>query len=244
MILLVVALNAWFDRTRTRDWDLPLRVTVYPIATDDVAMAYAVRLEADDFGAVGAFFAEQAALYGIGLEEPVRIRVSHAAREAPPARADGAGLVATMIWSLRTRYWAWRVAARDPLPTPDIQVFALYQRGENDVALPDSVGLSKGLFAIAHLYADPAAAGENQVVIAHELLHTLGASDKYDLATGRPRLPDVVGEPDRRPIYPQSLGEIMAGRIAVSARDAVVPDDLDSMVVGPTTALEIGWAQP
>ena len=189
LILLVVALNAWFDRARTRDWDLPLRVTVYPIAIDDVASPYANKLEADDFGTVSAFFTEQAALYGIGLEEPVRIRVSHAAREAPPSRAKDAGLVATMIWSLRTRYWAWRVAARDPLPTPDIQVFALYQHGEDGVALPDSVGLSKGLFAIAHLYADPAAAGENQVVIAHEILHTLGASDKYDFATGRPRLP-------------------------------------------------------
>jgi hypothetical protein len=36
----------------------------------------------------------------------------------------------------------------------------------------------------------------------------------------------------------------MAGRIAVSATDAVVPDDLDSMVVGAATALEIGWTKP
>jgi hypothetical protein len=184
VILLVVALNAWLDRALTRDWDRPLRVTVYPLATDPAAVAYANGLEADDFAAVSDFFSKQAALYDVGLAEPVTIRVSHAARESPPARADRAGLFATMLWSLRTRYWAWRVAARDPLPTPDIQVFALYQPGQDDVALPDSVGLSKGLFAIAHLYADRAAAGPNQVVIAHEILHTLGASDKYDIATG------------------------------------------------------------
>ncbi|HET6585306.1 MAG TPA: hypothetical protein VFG69_17730 [Nannocystaceae bacterium] len=190
------------------------------------------------------FFAEQAAHHGVALEEPVLIRVSHAALEAPPSRADRAGVLATMLWSLRTRYWAWRVSARDPLPTPDIQVFALYQQRQDGIALPDSVGLSKGLFAIAHLYATPAAGDANQVVIAHELLHTLGATDKYDVATGRPRLPDGVAEPDRRPVYPQDRGEIMAGRIALSPTEAVVPDDLHAMVVGAATAQEIGWTKP
>ena len=33
----------------------------------------------------------------------------------------------------------------------------------------------------------------------------------------------------------------MAGRIATSARDAVIADSLDDMLVGPVTALEIGW---
>jgi len=65
-----------------------------------------------------------------------------------------------VLWSLRTRYWAWRVAANDPLPSPDIQIFAIYQRGNANRALPDSVGLTKGLYAIANLYADPQAAGE------------------------------------------------------------------------------------
>ena len=33
----------------------------------------------------------------------------------------------------------------------------------------------------------------------------------------------------------------MAGRIATSARDAVVADSLEQMLVGSATALEIGW---
>ena len=241
-ILLVVGLNAWFDRALTTDWDLPLRVTIYPLAADDENAAFASRLEADDFAAIDAFFATQAALYGVEIEEPVRIRVSHAARSAPPTRARDAGVVSTVLWSLRTRYWAWRVAARDPLPTPDVQIFAIYQRGHADRALPDSVGLTKGLYAIANLYADPEAAGSNDIVIAHELLHTLGATDKYDLATGRPRVPDGLGQPARAPLYPQQYGEIMAGRIAISATEAAVADDLDSMLVGPLTAREIGWS--
>ncbi len=219
-ILLVVGLNAWFDRALTTDWDLPLRVTIYPLAADDENAAFASRLEADDFAAIDAFFATQAALYDVEIEEPVRIRVSHAAHTAPPARARDAGLLSTVLWSLRTRYWAWRVAANDPLPSPDIQIFAIYQRGNANRALPDSVGLTKGLYAIANLYADPEAAGSNEIVIAHELLHTLGATDKYDLATGRPRVPDGLAEPERSPLFPQQYGEIMAGRIALSPTEA------------------------
>jgi hypothetical protein len=109
--------------------------------------------------------------------------------------------------------------------------------------VPDSLGLSKGLVAIAHLYADAGAQGSNQLVVAHELLHTLGATDKYDRATGQPLEPDGLGDPAQSPRYPQQFGEIMAGRVATNARDAVIPGDLTPMLIGPRTAREIGWAQ-
>jgi len=81
------------------------------------------------------------------------------------------------------------------------------------------------------------------VVLAHELLHTLGATDKYEPTTGVPRAADGLGEPDREPLYPQRYGEIMAGRIALAANEAIIADDLAQMVVGPLTAREIGWTE-
>jgi hypothetical protein len=245
-ILSFVALNAWFDRALTTDWDLPLRVTVYPIASpgDSDVARYAARLTADDFADVARFFAQEAETYGVELEEPVRIRVSHAVQSAPPDRANDAGFLTTALWSLRMRWWAWRVAANDPLPPPDIQVFALYQQASPGVALPDSVGLAKGLLAIANLYAVATASGTNQIVVAHELMHTLGATDKYDLRSGFPLVPDGLGEPDQRPTFPQRYGEIMAGRVALAPDRAAMPDDLDDVVVGAATAREIGWSRP
>jgi hypothetical protein len=140
------------------------------------------------------------------------------------------------------RYFAARTAWKDPLPTPDIQVFALYSPlRAGAAAMPDSIGLSKGLMAVTHLYGDARAAGSNQVVLAHEVLHTLGATDKYDLASGQPLVPTGLAEPDRRPLYPQRFGEIMGGRIATAADTAVIADSLDDMRVGPQTAGEIGW---
>ena len=54
---------------------------------------------------------------------------------------------------------------------------------------PDSHGMQKGLVGVVHAFADRRHEGANDIVIAHELLHTVGASDKYDLATGAPRYP-------------------------------------------------------
>jgi len=244
-VLAFVALGAWLDHARSTDWDGTLRVTVYPVcATSDAdTRRYVASLDATSFEDIPVFFAEQASRYGVKLDEPVRIRVSTAAPGMPPAPPAAPGPVSVAIWSLRLRYWAARVAARDPLPTPDIQVFALYHAAAGASAVPDSLGLSKGLMAVAHLYASPNASGSNQVVLAHELLHTLGATDKYDPATGQPIEPAGLGDPGQEPRYPQDTGELMAGRLALSPREAVVPDNLRQMVVGPVTAREIGWVR-
>jgi hypothetical protein len=245
-VLAFVATGAWLDRARSRDWDAPLRVTVYPLGAvdDEIVRAYVGELTADDFDEVEQFFSGEAASYGVALVEPVSVRVSRAAAELPPAFPGRPGLLSIALWSLRVRWYAAQVAWDDPLPTPDIQVFATYAAGgEQAGPLPDSVGLSKGLVAIAHLYGDRAAGRTNQVVLAHELLHTLGATDKYDRGSGQPLEPAGLGEPHRAPRYPQDTGEIMAGRIAVSAHDAAMPDGLEQMVVGPATAREIGWTR-
>ena len=65
------------------------------------------------------------------------------------------------------------------------------------------------------------------MVIAHEILHTLGASDKYDLATLAPLYPGGYAEPERDPLYPQSFAEIMAGRYAADAHTFEMPESLD-----------------
>ena len=242
-VLVFVSLGAWLDRVRSTDWDAPLRVTVYPIAAEGVTPAELRALDVDAFADTEAFFAEQARDYGIEVDPPFRFRVSWAAPGPPPEAPKDGGPLSIAWWSLEMRYWAWRVAANDPLPPPDIQVFAVYYPDTDGRVVPDSLGLSKGLMAVTHLFVGPAAAERNQVVLAHELLHTLGATDKYDLATGQPIAPDGLGDPDQEPRYPQQVGELMAGRVAVSPQDAEIPAGLGQMRVGETTAREIGWVQ-
>jgi hypothetical protein len=242
-VLVFVALGAWLDRRRSTDWDGTLRVTVYPVAadTDPVTTRFVAGLDDDAFSDVTDFMADEAARYAVGIDEPVSVRVSHAVRELPPAAPTDPGPFRVALWSLKLRYWAWRVAADDPLPPPDVQVFALYRTPDGGPVAPDSTGLRKGLVAVTHLFAGDEASGGNDVVLTHEFLHTLGATDKYDLRNGQPQAPLGLGDPAQNPLYPQQTGEIMAGRIALNAHEATIPDSLEQMTVGPVTAREIGW---
>ncbi|HLV64525.1 MAG TPA: hypothetical protein VKY73_01880 [Polyangiaceae bacterium] len=77
-------------------------------------------------------------------------------------------------------------------------------------------------------------------VVAHELFHTLGASDKYD-EHGRTRIPEGLAEPERVPLFPQPGAEIMARNRVIGAAREMVPESLDELFVGRWTAREIGW---
>ena len=81
----------------------------------------------------------------------------------------------------------------------------------------------------------------NQIVMAHELLHTLGATDKYDLGTNLPIFPHGYASPTLQPLYPQRSAELMGGRIPLDERTAEMPSGINRTLVGPTTAAEIGW---
>jgi hypothetical protein len=90
-------------------------------------------------------------------------------------------------------------------------------------------------------FAAPEMDGTNDVVIAHELLHTLQATDKYDPQTDAPSFPSGYGDPRQVPLYPQATAELMAGRRMLSPTRWEEPRNLDEVVVGPATAVEIRW---
>jgi hypothetical protein len=244
LILVFVALNTYFDRVYSTDWNLPLRVAVFPINADgsDAATAFIRRLKTEDFDSIEAFFDEEAREYGVALERPVQLTLEPELYEQPPFLRPNTGTLGVVWWSLKTRLWVWR---RDAVATvaPDIKLFALYHDPQRTPALPHSVGLQKGLFGIVHLFADPVMRGSNDAVLAHELLHTLGATDKYDPMTNLPLHPHGYAEPSLEPLHPQQFAELMGGRIPIAADRAVIPEALEQVLIGPQTAAEIGWTK-
>ena len=144
-----------------------------------------------------------------------------------------------MIWSLKMRWWASSTAGEQDEIDPDVRIFVRYHRPDGAILLENSVGLQKGMVGIVNARAGRREQGSNNVIIAHEFLHTLGATDKYDPSNGQPVPPDGLGEPTRKPLYPQRYAEIMGGRIALAVNDAVVPKGLKFAVIGPLTASEI-----
>jgi hypothetical protein len=77
-------------------------------------------------------------------------------------------------------------------------------------------------------------------VTTHELLHLLGAKDKYD-ARGRSLVPEGLAEPELSPLYPQRHAEVMARNVALSPTEERPPESLSDLKVGAETAREIGW---
>jgi hypothetical protein len=242
LVLFFVSVSTWLTQARSTDWNNSLWVKIYPISADgsEASRHYVERLELDDFLSIENFIARETARYGRGVERPVRIELGRPVGEQPPAMGPSPGVPQVMWWSLRMRWWAGGIAEDQDDPPPDVRIFVRYHAPRDDLMLEDSLGMQKGMVGIVNAYADRRHTEINNVIIAHEFLHTLGASDKYEAASGLPAFPAGYAEPDRKPLYPQKRAEIMGGRIAVSEADATIPTSLRDVVIGPRTAEEIG----
>ncbi|MEC5385377.1 hypothetical protein VVD49_06555 [Uliginosibacterium sp. H3] len=241
-ILATVALGTWRSQSVARDWRSTLHIAIFPINGDGSAAAAAriASLNETSFKGIEDFLAGQALEYGNQTLMPVRVSLQPELKTLPPA-APGAGhsMLDVMVWSLKLRWWAWRQPSGSP--RAHTRAFVIYWDSEKtDGRIPNSHGLSKGLIAISNVHAVANMQRTNSVVIAHEILHTLGATDKYDPASLMPLYPDGYAEPGRQPRFPQRLCEIMAGRIPLSDGVLTMPGSLNDCLIGPRTAQEIG----
>ena len=241
LILFIVSVSTWLTAARSTDWNGSLWVKVYPINADGSAetQAYIEALALDAFEPIEEFVAREALRYGRSLPRPVRMELGRQVREQPPILDGQPGVPAIMWWSLKLRWWAADVTDAQDNPDPDVRIFVRYHAPRDEIRLENSVGLQKGMVGVVNAYASRRHAGSNNVIIAHEFLHTLGATDKYDLSTGLPSFPDGYAEPERTPRFPQERAEIMGGRIPFADDDAIIPPSLRQVVIGNLTAAEI-----
>ena len=241
-ILALVAGVTWMTKHRALSWDSTLDVVIYPINADksDVTRAYLATLRTDTFEPIGTMMLEEARRHGMTRNAPVRVWLAPEVDAMPPAPVPDAKLFSIMTWSLKLRYWAWRHDRFDRTK-PNIRLFALFHDPARRSVLAHSQGLEKGMLGVANVFAEVLQEGGNNVVLAHEMLHTLGATDKYDPRTTLPQFPDGFAEPQKSPRFPQAFAELMGGRIPVSDSRAEIPDDLSQCRVGTATARELKW---
>jgi len=241
LILFFVAFGTWLTQARSTDWNNSLWVKVYPINADgsEESRKYINSLDLDDFLAIETFIAREVEKYGHAITRPVRMELGQEIREQPPLISETPTTFDIMMWSLKIRWWAGSVAGPQDSPDPDVRIFVRYHAPNGQIELENSVGLQKGMVGIVNGYAGRRESSVNNVIIAHEFLHTLGATDKYEPGTGQPNFPGGFAQPDLNPRYPQEIAEIMGGRIALSEFDAVVPKSLKYVIIGAATAREI-----
>jgi hypothetical protein len=241
-VLATVAVGAWQKRMLTTDWKRTLDVVVYPINGDghDTTSAYIGKLDAAAFGSIVEFAHREAQRYDVGLPTPLSVKLGPLVSSIPPATPRNKAALNIMLWSLQLRFWAWR---NDNFagPKPDVRVFAVYFDPAATPRLEHSIGLKEGLIGIARVFAASHMTEENNVIIGHEILHTFGATDKYDPGTSQPVYPDGYAAPGQSPLYPQEFAEIMGGRIPISQTQSEIPLALDFALVGEKTAAEIHW---
>ena len=243
-VLLMVAVGGWLAKSRTTDWDKPLNVIVYAINGDGstASQKYIDQLDKADFNLIEPFFENESERYKLALKKPVDIFYAGELKIKPPPPPRNYSTFSIMLWSLKLRYWAWK---NDDYPYPeDVRIFVLYFDPGKTKTVAHSLGLQKGLIGVVNAFATKEMKKENHVIIAHELLHTVGATDKYDLRTTLPIYPIGYAEPDRSPVLPQEKAEIMAGRIPISETRAEQPESLEDVKLGKYTAIEINWLVP
>jgi hypothetical protein len=244
LILVNVAVGAWLTHARTTSWEHPLRVAVFPILADasPATSAYVATLTTDTFAPVDDFFRDEGKRYGLPLAHPVELRLAPRLDAVPPPPPYGESGLSVLLWSLQMRFWAWHHGGVDG-PKPHVRLFVIFHDPALNTSVPHSLGLQKGLIGVVHVFASTGQAAENKVVIAHELLHTVGATDKYDPATNQPRFPDGYADPEQQPLLPQSYAELMGGRIPRSRTEAEMPAGLGAVLIGDRTAREINWVR-
>ncbi|MCA1979103.1 MAG: hypothetical protein LDL19_07680 [Thiobacillus sp.] len=230
----------WLEQWMVRGWGTALAVDLVPINGDGSAAAAATiaALDAADFDDINAFLERETARYGVRVAPAMHLEVLPEAKARPPAPPQNGNVLETVWWSLKLRGWVYRQSGQWLPQLGRVKLFVLYHAPQDGVALAHSLGLQKGLIGVVHAYADPRQQGQNNLVIAHELLHTLGATDKYG-AGGFPVYPDGVADPSLPADAPQREAEIMAGRYVNAAGKLTMPASLELCVIGPKTAHEI-----
>jgi hypothetical protein len=245
VVLAVVSIVTWLDKTRTTSWDNTVWVGIFPLNGDggEVTARYIEGLRVEDFTSIETFFEQQASHYGVKVNRPIRVDLYPSLRELPPHLQPHPNLFEVMWWSLKTRLYARRASDVPGRAHSHIRVFVVYHDPKISEVVPHSLGMQRGLIGVVHAFADRNMTGSNAIVIAHETMHTVGATDKYDLESGVPSYPGGYGEPDRSPRFPQRFAEIMAGQRAISDHQQEMPETLRDVVVGSQTAGEIGWTR-
>lgn len=243
-LFLGLAFYAQQQKLKSRAWTEPLQLVIYPINAengDPAVNDYIRDLDDSVFAPIDRFFAEQSRDYDLIAKQPTLTKLGPAVTvQPPPAPLPSAGYAAIVWWGIKFRYWVYRNTPDAENNIRRVRVFVQYHAAGKDKHLQHSLGLDKGLVALVQAFAAIDQDQQNNVVIAHEVLHTVGATDKYT-PDNRALFPIGYADPDQSPLYPQALAEIMVGRIPLSETEMRMAENLQECLIGETTALEINW---
>lgn len=124
---------------------------------------------------------------------------------------------------------------------PDLTIYVFLRPNPAEGAgMVEGVAEAGGIVGVVGGVLDTEDLALELTALGHELLHCLGATDKYD-PQGHAVLPQGLAEPDLSPVFPQHAAEVMVGEIPTGPASGKPLKRLDEVQVGPATAREIHW---
>ncbi len=245
-VLLAVAVWALLEvrsRRARRDWDhtVSVAVVILQLAPLNETALPALRNRSRT---METRLASELQRYRPGAPSPFSLSlIGPVAVTQPPPELGGDGFAERALHA----YAQWRylrdinvVAGVDPSAFDSRIYLTARPATAAAPALVEGASEDGGRVGTVQVDLDAAMADFALIVVTHELLHTLGATDKYD-AAGKVKAPGGLAEPDAKPLYPQRFVEIMARNRPLSLTEEKAPDTIADVAVGPATAREIGW---
>ena len=247
-VLAIVVVWALRDVTRRKartDWTETLTVAIVVLRVGPIDAALTEKLR-DRVHALEQRLADEYRRYGGASHAPFRVEL-YGPLDVPSSTPEQPreGIVDLVRYTFDLWRYVRDVNRRAALSasTVDSSIYVVARPARDGrPALVEGTSEEGGTIGIVEVELDEDMADFALFVAAHELLHTLGATDKYD-AHGRAVVPAGLAEPERIPLYPQRFAEVMARNVPLGPTTERAPSTLDELRVGEATAREIGWVR-
>lgn len=243
LILAYVSLTSYLDLQQ--NWDDETIIVVHPVNAqkDEFVEQYIKSLKPSDFDDITEFLTKNATQYR-KKDTSIRVVLGSTLKTPPPIVDEkvAANIFTTGLWSLKFKFYALRNMRKEDFNS-DTAMYLNYYYSKNVDQLERSTALQRGRIGLVNLYGEKVMTPTNNVIIAHEALHTFGAEDYYDLSTGIPIFPIGYADPDQKPLYPQKRAEIMGGYILINEQDFTIPNGFDEVVLKKDTAKSLKWIE-
>jgi hypothetical protein len=245
-VLVIVVLWAMRDATRRKaraDWAKTLTVAIVVLRAGTVDPSLTEKLR-DRMTALEQRLTDEYRRHGGAARVPFRLELYGPVDiTSGPPRQPQEGIVDLMRYTFDLWRYVRSVNRRADLSasTVDSSIYVVTRPARaGRLSMVEGTSVEGGKIGIVEVDLDDDMADFALFVAAHELLHTLGATDKYD-AHGRAAVPTGLAEPERVPLYPQRFAEVMARNVPLGPTTERAPSTLDELRVGEATAREIGW---
>ena len=237
--------NDWWRRRTRKEWNRPLRVALVLVEREPVPAPVLSALSARAFDLERRLSHEYARHGGRPMEPFSIIVKGPVTAGADPPRATEQDLLSLARHSYAL--WQWTRDLDDRAQVEwrgyDARVYLVLKPAKADAAaFVEGESEAGGRIGVARADIDATMIDFALFVAAHELFHTLGASDEYD-SSGHASFPGGFAEPQKSPLFPQQGAELMARNVPLSPISERSPDTLDELWIGDTTAREIGWSK-